>query len=318
MTLTLQTIEAHIRHTLGGDSSVEGNGRTIANQAGHYWASMHDWRCMERLGRINLRASVTITGATWAESTRLLTKTAGFTSYTLVQGDQFQVTSGTGATVGYYPIQSRSSADAIVLQTSIGAAADTQTNIAGTIDCSSCALPADFRQLIGRPKPSGSSRSMEVVGPEELLELRSNTVGGQDSAYYGAIMSAPSAAVLGGAPAPRLEIWPAPASAVTSAFTMHYRAGWTNLTDDGDVAAVPAAFAIEMLYLRVVRAIARAWEEEDTGSMSARLLDIKAGPDFLDAVRADGSVQTNLGQMRGGAAGAAAPRAYNFTFQPPS
>lgn len=320
MTLTLQTVEAHVRHALGGDSSVEGNGRSIANQAGRYWASMHDWRCMERLGRLNLRASITINNATWTEGVRMLSGVAPFTNYSSwLQGDEIKITGGTGANTGFYAIQARVSDNAIILQTSIGALADAQSDIDGTITLDTVALPLDFRQLVSRPQAVDSSKLLRMVSMEEINEMRSGGIGtGFDSANYGAILWAPSAAVNGGAPIPVLHIWRAPGSNTTNAFRIHYRADWTDLADDSDVVPIPPAFAMEMLYLQIVRAVALGYEESDMASMQARLATVRGGPEFNDAVRADAMIQTNFGTMRGGAAIGRGSGAYEFTFQPPA
>lgn len=79
-------------------------------------------------------AAVTITGdGTWHESTLTLEKTGAFTSYTFVAGDTIAVTAGTGATVATYTVASKTDANNIVLTASIGAAADTQTNISANM-----------------------------------------------------------------------------------------------------------------------------------------------------------------------------------------
>lgn len=324
MTLTLQTIEAHIRNALGGDSSVEGNGRSIANQAGHYFTDMHPWRTMERLARLNLRASVTISNWTWTESSRTLADSAVgalLANYALVQGDEFQLTAGTGATVGFYPIQTRSSANAFVLETSIGSGADGQADIDGTITTRTIALPSDFRQLISRPRSIGSTRSLNIVSMEEVDKLRAGDSSTSDTGYAAALMWKPSAQALGGAPVPVLEVWPTPGTNANAAFSIHYRATWSDLSDDSDIAQIPSMFAMEMLYLQVVRAVALGYEEFDVATMSQRVEELKAGPLFRDACAADGSVQTSFGQQRGGAAQVEAFEsigAGNFTFLPPS
>lgn len=76
---------------------------------------------------------LTITAATWTEATRTLTKTGLFAEYAFAAGDRVYISGGTGATAGTYLVESRTSANAIVLQTSIGAAANGQTDIAGTL-----------------------------------------------------------------------------------------------------------------------------------------------------------------------------------------
>ena len=75
-------------------------------------------------------ALINITGdGGWTEATKTLTKTGAFTSYTFVAGDTIAVTAGTGATAGTYTIASRTSNNAIVLTTSIGAGADLATQV---------------------------------------------------------------------------------------------------------------------------------------------------------------------------------------------
>jgi hypothetical protein len=317
MALTLQTVEAHIRNALGGDSSVEGNGRSIANQAGHYLASMHDWRCMERLGRLNLRATITITSATWTESSlMILAATAIFADYVWVEGDEVEVTGGTGATLGFYRIASRVSTMAITLDTSIGSGA---TTVLGTVTLDSMELPDDFRQLIVDPIASESTRTLTMVTAQELLEIRSGVSGsGFDTGYFGAILWNTSTATNGAHPTPRLEIWPAPGDDVLGAFRIHYRADWVDLSDDADTVPLPSLFGMEFLYLQIVRAVALGYEEFDMASMQARLMEVRGGPEFAAAVRSDGSMQAGYGQMRGGAAGMRSSPSYSFTFQPPS
>lgn len=78
-------------------------------------------------------SNITLTGATWTNGTLTLTKTAAFTNYTFRVGDRIRITGGTGATAGYYIVASRVSADAITLTATIGAGADGQTDISGTL-----------------------------------------------------------------------------------------------------------------------------------------------------------------------------------------
>lgn len=77
---------------------------------------------------------ITVSGATYTESTKTITKTGAFAAYTFTAGiDRFLVTGGTGATVGVYTVASKTSNDAITLTASIGAGADGQTDIGGTL-----------------------------------------------------------------------------------------------------------------------------------------------------------------------------------------
>ena len=79
------------------------------------------------------KAPIPFTGATWAEAGKTITKTGFFAEYSFVSGDYVIIASGTGATAGRYAVASKTSANVIVLATSIGAGADGQTNIVGTL-----------------------------------------------------------------------------------------------------------------------------------------------------------------------------------------
>lgn len=84
-------------------------------------------------GSIVKYGTLGITGATYTEATKKITKTGAFTDYVFTATDVFVVTAGTGATLATYSVASRIDADNITLTTSIGAGADGQTNIAGTL-----------------------------------------------------------------------------------------------------------------------------------------------------------------------------------------
>jgi hypothetical protein len=70
-----------------------------------------------------------LTGCTWTEATRTLTKAGGFPQYAALTGKRVAVTGGTGAAVGEYEIES-ATLNALVLKTSIGAGANGQSDIA--------------------------------------------------------------------------------------------------------------------------------------------------------------------------------------------
>lgn len=76
---------------------------------------------------------IALSGATWIESSKTLRKTGAFASYTWASGDQVAITGGTGATISRYDVASKTDNDNIVLKRSIGAGADTHTDIAGNL-----------------------------------------------------------------------------------------------------------------------------------------------------------------------------------------
>lgn len=85
------------------------------------------WTFARRPVRINI-IRTDFTGATWTESTKTITTTGVAT--TLPVGSHFYVTDGTGATTGDYAVASTTSTT-LVLTSSLGSAADGQTDIEG-------------------------------------------------------------------------------------------------------------------------------------------------------------------------------------------
>lgn len=89
---------------------------------------------------------IKFTAATWDHSTRTLTKTGAFTNYSFHTGDRLYVYSATSGTTGDYTVESKTSADAIVLTTSIGTSASaiaaSLTGAAG--DTARSDIPAAF------------------------------------------------------------------------------------------------------------------------------------------------------------------------------
>lgn len=68
------------------------------------------------------------TGASWTFATLTLTKTGAFAGWTFVTGDRIYITAGTGHTVGWYEIASRTSDDAVVLKANAGLAGADNAN----------------------------------------------------------------------------------------------------------------------------------------------------------------------------------------------
>jgi hypothetical protein len=86
------------------------------------------WNIRRRQVRLTIHR-VELSGATWTEATKTLTLTGAFEGYTHTDGARVRVTGGTGATVGDYIVASRTSDDAIVLTTSLGADANGEDDI---------------------------------------------------------------------------------------------------------------------------------------------------------------------------------------------
>lgn len=111
------------------------------------------------------------TAATWTAATRTLTKTGAFTSYTFRSGDMIYITAGTGHTVGWYQIASRTSADAIVLSVDAGLSgadnADTEANAtdatSGIGETNICRIGRQVNVEIDFANQSNAAESMHDI-----------------------------------------------------------------------------------------------------------------------------------------------------------
>lgn len=65
-------------------------------------------------------ALVTVTGATYTDATKRITKTDAFADYTFTSEDQFRIISGTSVNPGWYPVASKESDSIIALTTDAG------------------------------------------------------------------------------------------------------------------------------------------------------------------------------------------------------
>ena len=104
----------------------------------------------------------------------------------------------------------------------------------------------------------------------------------------------------GGAPRPRLDIWPTPTADTLGAVTVYYRAGWMTVEDDNQFLYLPEW--METLYLFLVRTFARGYERESEFNIGTALGAMAASPLFTAAQQRDKEMTPSLGAMAGGAA----------------
>ena len=175
-------------------------------------------------------------------------------------------------------------------------------------------LPTGFVELIAyAPRGIDSRRSalsgtaaagyFYAVSQQELNDKREATTTAlgsygtteyalvEDGAFYFAIQYQYSNTAV---PVARAEIFPTPINGSGAAsehhsddcaFTIAYRMAWPQITTPSTVFIIPQW--MEPLYLQCLRAVARGYEEEDGGTVSARLNEIANGPLFAVAVQRD-------------------------------
>lgn len=159
-------------------------------------------------------------------------------------------------------------------------------------------LPSDFVQLVAYGSYAGATLSLRMTTYQEIVDLRSSSASVNGFGYAAAIAYS-SAGGSGGAPTPRLEIYPTPSDDTASAFTIFYRAELPAITSDQEFVSIPSW--LELPFIQLLRAIARGYEEEDEESMQARIARVRMSAEWADALRRDGMVQPDLGIQRGGA-----------------
>jgi hypothetical protein len=287
-----------LRYTLGGPSETPIEEQELVNHAGHIFVTMHPWVWLNgRMAKLTTRASIAITGASWVEATRTLTSTGSFTNYSFVTGDTIQITEGTNTTLGLYEIESRVDDDDIILVTgsSLGA---TASAIAGTMDNDQVELPTDFdfQRIIGYQADNALVNTMSLTTDQTMINLRSVTPGVTTLNFWAVLHWVRNNA--GGAPTPRLEIWP-PNSVTEEKFVIFYRGGWRTPTTDTQPLDIPTW--LEPLYVEVLKEVARGHEMEDEMPLYMRLDRLKQSQMFRDATLRDGTSQIDLGIMGGGA-----------------
>lgn len=162
-----------------------------------------------------------------------------------------------------------------------------------TVNVAYVNLPAGTTEVY---RAQSRGRWMDATTLGAILDLRSAAVVGYPTSY--AVAYDQTAA---GVLTPRLELYPTPSVTDATAIYIHYKAGWAGPQNDTDTARIPIPEWLEPLYTEALIAYAMGVEERDVAPVDARLVAIQTGPLFLAAVRQDGSMQTNHGQMRGGA-----------------
>lgn len=157
---------------------------------------------------------------------------------------------------------------------------------------SSTALPTGFVELVGYTPRGMDSRvtgsQAFLVSPQELEDMRnSSQTLPLDTAYIAIVYTTTSGTTI---PTPVLDVY---GNGTLPTIKIRYRKNWTQITTSagtGSLFAVPEW--TEALYIQVLRAFARGLEEEDVGSLNARLGEIQAGPQFAAAVSRDSLIES--------------------------
>ena len=151
---------------------------------------------------------------------------------------------------------------------------------------STTALPTGFLELIGYTPRGSDSRvtgsKAHMVSPHELEDMRNSSGTLPLNTAYFAVIYTTTSGTSTVAPYPAIDVY---GNGTLPTVKIRYRKNWTQITGDGDTFMLPVW--VEALYLQCLRAFARGYEEEDVGTMSARLGEIQQGPQYITAVQRD-------------------------------
>lgn len=172
-------------------------------------------------------------------------------------------------------------------------------------------LPTDLQTIMAVELTSSLISMMHLTSFDELLRLRTSSIS-PTLGYWGAVTYPSQTSPAAPPGGPRLELYPTPAENETGAVTIFYRAGWTSVKAGSDHARINIPDFMEPLFKQVLRAFGRGYEMEDEASMDRRLAEIQVGPLYRAAVRRDGNIQLNYGEMQGGAVQMVTPYANNW------
>lgn len=296
MPLTFQRLRDYAHLHLGEQNDPRLDAGEIVNEAGRYLVSMHSWRFLERpRATLNLKGPISLTDATWTESSKTLTKASAFSDYTFQKGDRIQITDGTGATAGYYNVAGKTSANAITLEATIGAGADGETDIDATLYFPYVDLPTDFDQLVKVESATSYSRQLILTSASFIETLRGDVTEATLD-YYVALEYPAQASSTENAPRARLCLYPTATADASNALTVVYRAGWTELSTLSQVPNIPTSF--EALLVELVEAIAKARAKSE--SITERVEPIERGGMLKRLKEHDGTAQPHAGMLRNG------------------
>jgi hypothetical protein len=159
------------------------------------------------------------------------------------------------------------------------------------------ALPADFGGMVSLAAV-GTNTYYRPADINDINRMRSSGIPSNGPPYlYAIIGTTPSGST---AQVQHLELFPTPTATTANAMSIVYRAKWVDLTADTDyICPAPFPDYCKVLFIRILQAFARGLQEEEQGSLSLRLNEMRGSPEFIAAAKQDRSMQPDMGEMQG-------------------
>lgn len=168
------------------------------------------------------------------------------------------------------------------------------TSLSTVAGVDSAELPDDYGGDIALFHSDNLVRRLDLVSMAEFLELRTTAPIQSGLISYATVSytTPPS----GGAPEPRLLLFPTPQTSEEDAYTIAYTARWKYVEEAEDYLQMPSYCVT--LYLEILQHIARGRMEEDQGSVAQRLQNLRESDLFMAAIQADSRTQSDMGFMQ--------------------
>lgn len=160
-------------------------------------------------------------------------------------------------------------------------------------------LPRDYGEMIAY-RLNGLTQDVHFTTPQQLATFRDQSLLPVGFRYYMALVF-PTQVIAEVKPdPPRLEIYPTPTGDQADVLSVTYRAQWTPLANDTEIANTPDF--VDPLLMVLLQAFAWGYLDKAFWGDVNELLDrVREGPVFKAAKRIDQNAQPEYGPMTGGA-----------------
>ncbi len=163
-------------------------------------------------------------------------------------------------------------------------------------------LPVDCAKIITIQYSDGNWRAIRFVTQEQLAVWK--TTNQPAPGYSGTYIGATSWAEGATGATPRLDVYPDISETNSDTFRITYRSRLllTAVGSAADTTVLQLPPYMNWLVRAVVRIFAKGVEEEDDGTVWARIEELERSAALFRTKTADGSMQPSIGRMKGGAA----------------
>lgn len=339
MTLTAKEALGHVRHALSSDKMPTVGGLRILNDAGESLVNMHSWRWLEGAqAYLSLRSGVDHVWLpeNFRELMSLVASNSLNSGISLTTPDQIarHRADSSGSALHYMAAvvfaTKEEPVSGIVLVKSnlldgdwVDVAGDTDTVrfvFKGTLGTDTAALVnvpfVNLNDLVNALALADAINACPNLNVVARVQAGTNRVAIEQKVAGAFIPDTFSFAVNeathfvlvqpvqtsgpGGAPRPRLDLWPTPGADKVDGLTAYFRAGWRSIRGDKDTISVPAF--MEPLYIQMVRTFALGYERDSEADISRRLSGLRNSTMFKDCRTRDSLLHPSYGPSINGAA----------------